>query len=271
MNNFLKNDDSIQGCFNGFIKEKELLLSPITTIEKKINSQKSDIKNKEQEFLTEIKNKEQILLKKIEDNKKDFFNKQQINVQLLKKMESDKEGSLEVIKKEEKESINNIYKEIGNIEKEKITKENQSRQEIVKKRINSLILLLKIDCDNILIENIQMTIGSWLKKDNKGLPDKKTDLEPLCFKLYGKTDDDQVGRLSNFKEYFIDTMLSCLASCFNGVSVLEDIYKIDSIDGKKDKIISLLSEIKNINNESDKNNNQYNGFVSSLGGIRFVR
>ncbi len=258
LHNFFKNDDSIEDCFNGFIKEKELLL-PITTIEKKINSQKKDIENREQEFLIEIKNKEQILLKTIEGNKK-----------VLKKMESDKKSSLEVIKKEE----------IGNIEKEKITKENQSRQEIVKKRINSLILLLKIDCDNILIENIQMIIGSWLKKDNKDLYYKKTDLKPLCFKLYDKTDDDQVGRLSNFKEYFIDTMLPGLVSCFNDVSVLEDIYKIDSIDGKKDKIISLLNEIKNRDNESDKNNNKYNesdknnnkynGFVSSLGEDNFL-
>ena len=146
LHNFFKNDDSIEDCFNGFIKEKELLLLPITTIEKKINSQKKDIENREQEFLIEIKNKEQILLKTIEGNKK-----------VLKKMESDKKSSLEVIKKEE----------IGNIEKEKITKENQSRQEIVKKRINSLILLLKIDCDNILIENIQMNIGTLLKKDIK--------------------------------------------------------------------------------------------------------
>jgi hypothetical protein len=117
-NNFLKNDTSIKDCFNGFIKEKELLLSPITTIEKRINSQKRDIESKEQNFSTDIKNKKQIVLKKIEDNEKYFLNEQQINTQLLKKMESDKKSSLEVIKKEEQQSIKNIDKEIDNIDKE---------------------------------------------------------------------------------------------------------------------------------------------------------
>jgi hypothetical protein len=277
-NNFLNNDTSIKDCFNGFIKEKELLLSPITTIEKKINSQKSDIENKEQNFSTDIKNKKQIVLEKIEDNKKDFFNKQQINVQRLKKMESDKESSLKTIKKEEQQSIENIDKEIDNIDKEIIDKEiidkeinnkkNQFAQSIVEKRINSLILLLTIDYDNILIENIQMTIGSGLNKDNKDLCDKNTALEALFRKLYDKKDDDQldkedVDRLSRFKEDFIDTILPSLVSCFgDGQLVLKDICKIDSIGGKKDKIILLLSEIKNRNKDSS---NQYTGFVSSLG------
>jgi hypothetical protein len=229
LNNFLKNDDSIQGCFNGFIKEKALLLSPITTIEKRINSQKRDIKSKEQNFSTDIKNKKQILLKKTEDNKKYFLNEQQINTQLLKKMESDKKSSLEVIKKEEQQSIENIDKKIDNIDKKLITE-----QLITNKRIESLILLLKKDCDNILIENIQMTIGSWLKKDNKDLSYKETNLKELYIKLYKVIDkESDVDRLSGFKEYFIDNILPCLVTCFGDSSISEDIYNMGSIGGKK--------------------------------------